>query len=63
MLKQVQHDIFAIFPITTQPPGGEDRPFIPPAELGGILAHFDKIRRDLNKTIDQIPLMRYNNRK
>jgi len=25
-------------------PRGEGRPFIPPAKLGGILAHFDKIR-------------------
>jgi len=25
------------------PPRGEGRPFIPPAELGGILAYFDKI--------------------
>jgi len=24
------------------PPRGEGRPFIPPAELGGILAHFYK---------------------
>jgi len=24
------------------PPGGEGRPFIPPAELGGILEYFDK---------------------
>jgi len=24
------------------PLGGEGRPFIPPAELGGILAYFDK---------------------
>jgi hypothetical protein len=24
------------------PPRGEGRPFIPPAELGGILAYFDK---------------------
>jgi len=28
------------------PPRGEGRPFIPPAELGGILAHFYKERRD-----------------
>ena len=27
------------------PPRGEGRPFIPPAELGGILAHFDKSLR------------------
>ena len=25
-----------------QPPRGEGRPFIPPAELGGILEYFDK---------------------
>jgi hypothetical protein len=25
------------------PPRGEGKPFIPPAELGGILAYFDKI--------------------
>jgi len=25
-------------------PRGEGRPFIPPAELGGILAYFDKLR-------------------
>jgi len=29
------------------PPRGEGRPFIPPAELGGILAHFDKIEKAL----------------
>jgi hypothetical protein len=28
--------------IMTQSPRGEGRPFIPPAELGGILAYFDK---------------------
>ena len=42
MLKQVQHDIFHHFDITTQSPRGEGRPFIPPAELGGILEYFDK---------------------
>ena len=44
MLKQVQHDIFHNFDIVTQSPRGEGRPFIPPAELGGILAYFDKVR-------------------
>src|SRR4030067_2844747 len=28
--------------LALMPPRGEGRPFIPPAELGGILAHFDK---------------------
>jgi hypothetical protein len=44
MLKQVQHDIFHHFDITTQSPRGEGRPFIPPAELGGILEYFDKFK-------------------
>jgi len=29
------------------PPGGEGKPFIPPAELGGILAYFDKKARSM----------------
>ena len=47
MLKQVQHDIFHNFDIKTQFPRGEGRPFIPPAELGGILAYFDKANNNL----------------
>ena len=32
-----------MFPLTPSlSPRGEGRPFIPPAELGGILAYFDK---------------------
>jgi len=30
--------------LALMPPRGEGRPFIPPAELGGILAYFDKAR-------------------
>jgi len=37
---------FAVSPIVTQSPRGEGRPFIPPAELGGILAHFDKKKKE-----------------
>ena len=33
---------FPPHPIMTQSPRGEGRPFIPPAELGGILEYFDK---------------------
>jgi hypothetical protein len=34
--------------ITTQPPRGEGRPFIPPAKLRGILVHFYKVGLDLH---------------
>jgi hypothetical protein len=33
------------------PPRGEGRPFIPPAKLGGILAHFDKSSGGINEKI------------
>jgi len=32
------------------PPRGEGRPFIPPAELEGILAHFDKFYMTVSST-------------
>jgi len=35
-------------------PKGEGRPFIPPAELGGILAYFDKILDTRFREYDEI---------
>jgi hypothetical protein len=43
-----------IHKLALMPPRGEGRPFIPPAEPGGILAYFDKVE---NETIP-LPLER-----
>ena len=42
--RRVQNDKDGISLIATQSSRGEGRPFIPPAELGGILEYFDKKR-------------------